>query len=288
LIASGSDIEIRQSIDDERRRLRKNFEIILDEVDGGDYNSLWSGYLKMFDSSLNFLGLVDQISRYQPRYWGNISPLFEEIYALTEHQNSTGKKDLVDYFFYSLLELIGGILLEKKAFKLLNSLLDIKRLDYRREGMEPILAWKWYAEFIRIKGDKEFIETRNKRIFPHMHYLLQVVGTKDFPFDYDLRRQIIDVDLLYFVYSVIYPKGSDYPHWEPQSSPYLAPYGSDLLKRMKHDKVFGVQVAIELFEVQQASYEFLIRKLGEAKAIFKREVVDKHPGDFLVNPFNDF
>lgn len=40
LIASGSDIEIKQTIGDERRRLRKDFEKFLDEVDGGDYKSL--------------------------------------------------------------------------------------------------------------------------------------------------------------------------------------------------------------------------------------------------------
>jgi hypothetical protein len=287
LIASGSDIEIKQTIDDERRRLRKDFEKILDEVDGGDYKSLWGGYLKIFDSSLNFLSLVDQISKYRHEYWENISPIFEEIHSLTEHQDIQGKEDLVDYFFYSLLELIGGILLENNAFKLLNSLLNIKRLNYRREGMDPILAWNWYAQFIKIKNDEESKETRQKWIFPHMHYLLQLIETKDIPFEYDLRQRIIDVDLLYFVYSVFSPRDSDYPFWDPQSSPLIySP--SHILRRIKHDKEFGERIAVELFEIRIAPYDTFLKKLGEAKDILKEEVIDRNPGAFLSNPFDDF
>ena len=288
LIATGSDVEIRQTLDAERRKLRKNFEIILEDVNEGDYKSLWDGYLKIFDTSLNFLSLVDQISKYRHEYWENVLPIFEEIHTLSEHQGRHGKDGLVNYYFYSLLEPIGGILLENKAFKLLNSLLKLKRLGYNREGIEPILAWNCYAEFIRIKNDEESKERGEKWIFPHMHYLLQSIEAKDIPFEYDLRQRIIDVDLLFFVYSVISPIDSYYPYWTPQSSQYLAHYGSDLLKMIKHNHEFGVRIATELFEVKTDQHNFLIKKLGEAKSVFKEKVIDQYHIPWMRNPFDDF
>jgi len=60
LITSSSDVEIRQTIDEERRKLKKYFETILDEVDETNYESLWDGYLKLFNYSLNFLSLASR------------------------------------------------------------------------------------------------------------------------------------------------------------------------------------------------------------------------------------
>jgi len=285
LITSGSDIEIKQTIDEERRKLKKYFENVLDEVNEEDYKSLWDGYLKIFNYSMNFLSLVDQISKYRNQYWENISHIFEEIQSLNKNQGRYGKEGLVNYYFFTLLEIIGGILLENKAFKLLHSLLEIKRLNYRKDGLEPILDWNIQARFIEVKNDEEKNERGNKWIVPHMHYLLEVTESQEIPFEYDLRGRIIDVDLLYFVYSVIHPMGRYSPYWFPQSSVYLEWGSSDLFKKIKYDEKFGTTIAKELFTI---SYEELVEKIGEAKEIFEEHFKGSFQMAFVNNPFQDF
>ena len=281
LITSGSDVEIRQTIDEERRKLKKYFETILDEVDEEDYNSLWDGYLKIFNYSMNFLSLVDQISKYRNQYWENISHIFEEIQSLNKNQGKSGKEGLVNYYFFALLELIGGILLENKAFKLLHSLLAVKRLNYRKDGLVPILDWNIQARFIEVKNDEE----ESKWIVPHMHYLLEVTESQEIPFEYDLRERIIDVDLLYFVYTVIFPMDRHFPYWFPRSSGYSREVSSDLFKSLKYDKTFGNTIANDLFGI---GYRTLVKHLGEAKEIYEERVKDSFHMPFIDNPFQDF
>ncbi|MGB7001620.1 MAG: SIR2 family protein, partial [Halobacteriota archaeon] len=285
LITSSTDIEIKQTIDEERRKLKKYFENILDEVDDEDYKSLWDGYLKIFNYSQNFLSLVNQISKYQNKYWENIKPIFEEIHSLNKNQGRSGKEGLVNYYFFTLLEIIGGILLENKAFKLLHSLLAVKRLNYRKDGLEPILDWNIQARFIEVKNDEERNERGNKWIVPHMHYLLQLIESQEIPFEYDLKGRIIDVGLLYFVYSVIRPIGRYSHYWFPQSNVYLEWGSSDLFKKIKYDETFGTTIAKELFNI---SYEELVEKLGEAKEIFEGHFKGSFQMAFVDNPFQDF
>ena len=284
LITSSSDIEIRQTIDEERRKLQKYFGNILDEVDEKNYESLWDGYLATFNYSLNLLSLFNQIIKYQNKYWENILPIFEEIHSFNKNRGGYGKDGLVNYYFFTLLEIVGGILLENKAFDLLRSLLEIKRLNYRKDGMESVLDWDVHAQFIKVKNEENVKEKRNKWIVPHMHYLLEVVETHEIPFEYDLRGRIIDVDLLYFVYSVIHPIDRDSPYWYSTSSVYLKGDSSDLFKKIKHDEKFATTIATELFNM---SHEEFIKKLIETKVIFEERINSFHT-PFLSNPFQDF
>ncbi|RCV62895.1 SIR2-like domain-containing protein [Methanophagales archaeon] len=285
LITSGSDVEIRQTIDEERRKLKKYFETILDEVDEEDYKSLWDGYLKLFNYSFNFLSLVDQIIKYQNKYWENILPVFEEIQSLNKNRSQHGKEGLVNYYFFTLLEMIGGILLENKAFQLLHSLLAVKKLNYTKDGMEPILDWDTYAHFIEVKNDEEAKETGQNWIVPRMHYLCQLIESQEIPFEYDLRGRIVDVDLLYFVYPVIHPMGRYSYYWSPESSIYSRGDSSELFKKIKYDGTFGTAVANELFNI---SYEELVEKLGEAKESFNTNVIGSFHTPWVGNPFEDF
>ena len=285
LITSSSDVEIRQTIDEEIEKLREYFKNVLDEVDEKNYESLWCGYLKIFNYSPNFLSLVDQIIKYQNKYWENMLPIFEEIHFLNKNRGGYGKDGLVNYYFFTLLEITGGILLENKAFKPLHSMLDLKRLNYRKDGIEPVLDWDIHAQFIKVKNEEEVKEKGNKLIFPHMHYILELVETQETPFEYDLRARIIDVDLLYFVYSVIYPMGRYHPYWSPMSSVYLRRGPSDLFKLIKYDEKFGTTIANELFNI---SYEELIKKFSKAKAIFEEQLKGNFRMSFTDNPFQDF
>nr|QNO49189.1 hypothetical protein CDCKMDEO_00034 [Methanosarcinales archaeon ANME-2c ERB4] len=118
-----------------------------------------------------------------------------------------------------------------------------------------------------------------------MHYLLEVVETQEIPFEYDLRGRIIDVDLLYFVYSVIYPMDRYSPYWHSMSSVYLRGDPSDLLKKIKYDEKFATAIATELFGI---SYREFINKLIEAKAIFEEHLKGSFHMAFVDNPFQDF
>jgi len=142
LITSSSDVEIRQTIDEERRKLKKYFETILDEVDEEDYKSLWDGYLKIFNYSMNFLSLVDQISKYRNQYWENISHIFEEIQSLNKNQGVSGKEGLVNYYFYILFECIGGRVLEYTLFSLCHSCYWVKCWKNRKARWVSFLEGK--------------------------------------------------------------------------------------------------------------------------------------------------
>lgn len=293
LITTSSDVEIKQTIDDERRKLRKFIEEILIQVNETDYKSLWDAYLKIFNYSINFLLLVEQIVKYQDRYWENILPIFEEIHSLNQGQDRYGKSGVVNYFFFTLLELIGGILLENNSFKNLNLMLNRKRLNFRTDGLEDILNWNIQAQFIEDKNHEEKKEIKQEWIVPGMHYLLQLIESQYIPFEFNLRERIIDVDLLYFVFTVIYPRGKYFPYWFPRSSVYLNYKPSSILKRIKLDNEFANKVAIELFGINSKDLitevnpgEALIKELSKAKLIFE-EHIRKNFHAPLDNPFKD-
>ena len=283
LITSSSDVEIKQTIDDERRKLKKYTKEILSQVNENDYKSLWDGYLKIFKYSINFLLLVEQIIKYQDIYWENVVPIFEEIHSLNEKQDRNGKNGIVNYFFFTLLELIGGILLENNSFKNLNFILNRNRL--RNDRMEDILSWNIQAQFIEVKNKEEKKETKQEWIVPHMHYLLQLVESQDIPFDFNLRKRILDVDLIFFVHTVVHPRGEHFPYWFPRSSVYMRGVSSDILKRIKLDNQFADKVSNELFEITP---EELINQLRDARNHFNEFRDNNIRFVTMNNPFNDF
>lgn len=286
-----SDIEIKQAIDDERRKLIKYTDEILSQVNEADYKSLWEGYLKIINYSINFLHLVEQIIKYQDRYWESVLPIFEEVHSLNKGVDRYGKNGVVNYLFFTLLELIGGILLENNSFKNINLMLNTKRLNLRKDEMESILNWNIHAKFIEFKNDKEGKETKQKWIVPEMHYLLQLIESQNIPFEFNLRERIIDVDLLYFVFTIIYPRGQYFPYWFPRSPVYLEHKPSSILKRIKLDNQFTNKVANELFGIDSDDFtearDALLKHLTKAKEIFD-EYIKKDYHYPVDNPFKDF
>ena len=149
-----SDVEIKQNIDGEKKKLIKFIKNILNEVDEQDHHSLWEGFVKIFNYSFSFLLLVEQIIKFRNTYWSYILPIFEEIHALNENQDRGGKNGVINYFFYCILEITGAMLLENQAFKLLKEMLELKRLNRNKDGVENILAWEIYATFINIRNEE--------------------------------------------------------------------------------------------------------------------------------------
>jgi len=279
IINPTSEVVIKLTINDEKRKVVKYIEEVLNEVNENDYNSLWDGYVKIFNYSFNFLILIELIIEYQAKYWENIIPIFEEIHLLNKNQVRHGKGGLINYILYTLFEMTGGLLLKHKSFICLNQLLKLRRLNYRKDGLENILDWDYQAGFIETKNDRE----GNGWIFPKMHYLLQLLESQDIPFEWDLKENILDVDLLFFAYSVIYPKGQYSYYWYPKSTFYRE-FGSDAIKLIKLDEQFGAKVSNELFEM---GYYELIEKFRIVKEEFEKLLKSSHHV-MRGNPFNDF
>ena len=275
-----SDVIIKQTINEEKSKVVTYIKEVLNEVNENDYNSLWEGYVKIFNYSFNFLILIELIIEYQAKFWENIIPIFEEIHLLNKNQGRYGKDGLINYIFYTLFEMTGGILLKHKSFICLNQLLKLRRLNHRKDGLENILDWNNQADFIEIKNDKE---KENKWIFPKLHYLIQLLESQDISFEWDIKENILDVDLLFFAYSVIYSKGQYSHYWYPRSAIYRD-FGSDAIKMIKLDEQFGAKVSNELFEME---YDELIEKFKIVKAEFEKLLASNHHVFMRGNPFND-
>lgn len=285
IIASDSDVKIRQTIDEEKSKLINFLKRTLKEVDKDNYNSLWEGYVKIFNYSKNFLLLIDQIVTYKDAYWKHVISIFEEVHSINVMQDRYGKDGIINYFHFTLLEIIGALLLERQSFKCLKSLLKIKRLNFERNGTENILEWDIQADFIQKKNKYEAsVQQRGELVVPKIGYLLQLVETQEIPLEFDIRTKVLDVDLLYYVYSLSHPSGRYFDYWYPQSVVYLR-YGSpDTFKRIRYDKGFGNKIANELFETD---YDGLIAQIVSAKDHFEEKLSETYYAP-IGHPFHEF
>ncbi len=165
-------------------------------------------------------------------------------------------------------------------------------LNFRNDGMEDILNWNIQAQFIDNKNDEEKKEVKHEWIVPEMHYLLQLIESQYIPFEFNLRERIIDVDLLYFVFTIIYPRGQSFPYWFPRSPVYLGHKPSSILKRIKLDNQFANKVANELFGIYSDDFteagDALLKHLSKAKEIFDEYIKKDYHFAIGDNPFKDF
>ena len=107
ILSSGSNIKIKQAINEENKNLIKHIKNIMGELDETDRSSMWDEFIKIFRYAINYLGLVEQITKYDERYWNDISLIFNDIIFLEEKTTPKNQKELLDYFMFVFLELIG-------------------------------------------------------------------------------------------------------------------------------------------------------------------------------------
>ncbi|AKB45273.1 hypothetical protein [Methanosarcina vacuolata] len=286
VIASDSDVRIKQTIDEEKNKLIKFIKTTLEEVDENDFNYLWEGYVKILNYFMNFLFLIDQIVMYKDTYWKYIIPIFEEVHSLNVTQNRYKKEGMINYLHFSLLEIVGALLLARKSFKCLNTLLKIKKLNLKRDGTENLLDWNIQAKFIEEKNEREAnINQKRGLVVPRMGYFLKLIDTFETPFEFNIIPKVLDVDLLYYVYSLANPLGKYFDFWYPQSIVYLRYGCSDTFKQIKYDEEFGNKIAEELFETD---YNGLIAQLVNAKDHFEQNLSRGYGHFPFENPFKDF
>lgn len=258
-----TDVEMFQLVDYEREqlvtRIKESFENIKDE----SFDSLWNEFNRIFPYSYNYLLRTESIIKYRNTVWESINKIWEQMLSLNKDHHRSGKYGLINYIFYCLLEIIGASILENGKFALLRTMLETNRLRINGDGIDPLLNWNIQADFIQEKNETEGKAKSPKWIVPRFKYLLDTVNTPDFPLKWDLRTRLIEIDLLYFVFSVK-DLDSIYHPWFP-CSPVYSEYGAPpFFKKIRHDIKFGAIVANQLFETD---YKNLLEILKKAKEI---------------------
>ncbi len=285
VIASDSDVKIKQTINEEKNKLMKFLKKTLEEVDENDYNSLWEGYVKVFNYSMNLLLLIDQIVMYNDTYWKYILPIFEEIHSLNIRQSQNQKGGMINHLHFSLLEIIGALLLERESFRCLNTLLKIKKLNINMNGINDILDWNIQADFIEEKNKQEAkaLQTGEYKV-PLMAYFLNIIDTLKIPLEFDKRKNVCNVDLLYYIYSLANPLGKYHDYWYPLSIVYFRYGYLDMFKKIKYNDGYGNKIAEELFEV---TYDELIALFKITNNHYKKNL-ERGSFHFDENPFSIF
>lgn len=258
------DVEILQTIDRESILLVSYIEQTLSDITEIRYDTLWDGFVKVFQYSYNYLLLMEQIMKYRNEYWAPATKIFERICALNKSGDRASTDGVINYLFYCVLEISGALALENNKFTLLRNMLDINRLRRRGDGMEYVLKWNTHANFIDVKNEEEAKQKGTKWIVPMFHYLLSVIGNPDFPLKFDIKTKLIETDLLYFVYSVKNPEDSNFRYWVPRSPVYSTCGAPPFFKKIKYDKTFGEAVAKQLFDTDYAG---LLGVLKNAKDV---------------------
>lgn len=280
------EVEILQTIDRERIRLVKHVEQILSEIKDVKHSALWDGFIKVFQYSHSYLLLMDQIIKYHNEYWEPATKIFEHIYSINENGEQFSKDDIVNYFFYCILEIAGAMTIENGKFTLLRNMLDINRLKRHGNGIEYILNWDIQASFIEAKNAEEAKQKRSEWIMPRFHYLFGIIEAQDFPLKFDLKTKLIETDLLYFVYSVRNPEDSKLRYWFPCSPVYSSHGAPALFKKIKYDEKFGSTIAKQLFDTD---YVTLLGILKKAKEIihdrFRSAYFGSFGGEDVLNDF---
>lgn len=263
------DVEMLQIIEREKINLIKYINDSISQMKTVSVASFWEATENILKNSYNYLLLMEKIAKYRKEYWKNVVPIFEKVSSLNKTRDRAGSKGLINYVFYCLLELCGAILVENEKFDLLQQLLEVKRLNFNKNGVESILNWPIYSNFILAKNEQEALAGNPKYLFPQFHYLLGFIEIKRPPFEFDMRERIIEADLLYFVYSIKYPMDGYSYSWFPSSPVYCKYDIPELLKKVKFDASFGDKLAKELFN---CSYDQLLTILAKAKELMHSEL----------------
>ena len=230
---------------------------------------------------MEFIIFSEQIIKYQDKYWPEVSTIFEGVHSLNKTGDKYRTDGVINYFFFVLLEIFGAILLENEKYDLFRKLLELKKLNINKDGIENIFSWNIQAQFIELKNAND----TSKWIVPHMHYLLQLVESQDNPFEFDLKSGILEADLLYYLYSVKNPIDSWLQYWVPRAVVYCSHGSPDLFKQIRYDKEFGELVAKKIFGI---SYEDLIVLIKQAKAIYAQEPFRRMRFESMSDIFPEF
>ncbi len=280
-----AEVEILQLIDRESEQLTDYITKTLEGIEDTKYDSLWNGFVTIFRYSYSYLLLIEKITKYRNDLWEPATRIFEHLRSLNKDGDRNGKYGLINYVFYCLLEIMGAINIENGKFALLRAMLEINRLKKYGDGIEDILHWDTWADFIQEKNESERNKEGQKWIFPRFQYLLDIINAPDFPIKFDLKTKLIETDLLYFVFSVKEANDPSNP-WFPCSPVYSTDGAPPLFKKIKYDDKFGGIVAKQLFDVD---YKALLDILRRAKEIINTRLRSAYLDSFGAEEvLNDF
>lgn len=263
----GAAIEIRQEIDEEKRKLTKYIASLVEEFESSNHEVLWNGVIQVYNYSKEFLLFSEQVIKYHEGFHKQIFSVLDSIYSINKTESRHGVDGFVNYCFFFLFEVLGAILIENERYTLIKKLLETRRLNSRKDGFDNILDWNVQCDFVE---EKKGYDT-NKWIVPRMHYLIQMIESQENPFEFDLKNKLIETDLLYFVYSIHKVEGGIPWFWYPQTAAYCGRGSPEFFKLIKLDKKFGELVASQIFDMP---YDELITLLNKTRTIFQDKCSD--------------
>lgn len=239
LLSPSPEAELMQAIDAEKRNLLDFMEKQLAST-AATADDLWAVFNAVFNQSYRYILFTEQVIKYYPNQFMRCASLLDEIFMLTS--DDYNKNSVVYYLFFCLLEIIGAVLIENRAYVLLGRMLKMKRLNFKQDAMDNILGWNVQVDFLHRKSQL-FDDT--KPITLMFHHLLELAGK--LPLRFNIKERLLETDILFLVYSVKYQLKVSPPYWFARAPVYCNDMPK-LFYQIKHDYEFAKEIAEKMFE----------------------------------------
>ncbi len=273
--------EILVKLQDERKIYMDAVKSVYGSLINPSWQDLWESYVDLFEKAKSNMEFAEHLLKLEMlNEWNEFIKLFEEIYSLNESGERYGRDGLINQLFYSLLLLIGSRALKYDKFIFIKKLFSVKKLT--REKYSSILDWNVIGNFIEERNkqaEKQYYVARfsffldiaeNKKVLP-----------RDEIFE-RMKFNIVDFDLLCFIYTVRHPNSSYFPYWYPSCAYFFDYRSAEFLKKLKFDENYLKNIALDLFEMKPEEF---ISFLKDKAIPSYSELVRQMPGFTSNSPF---
>jgi hypothetical protein len=264
ILTSPNTKEILVKIQDERKFYIDGVKAVYGSLTNPSWQVLWESYVDLLEKVKPNLEFAEQILNLNMlSEWNEFIKLFVDIYSLNESEERYGRDGLISQLFYSLLLLIGASALRYDKFVFIKKLFAVKKLT--RERYSSILDWNVIGDFIEEKNN----QAEKRYYVARFSFLLDIIENKRLLpqgeiFEH-IKFNIVDFDLLCFIYTVRYPDSSYFPYWFPCCAYFFDYRSAEFLKKLKFDENYLKNIALDLFEMKPEEFiPFLKDKVAPA------------------------
>ncbi len=277
LLIKNNPIEIKARIDEEKTYYLRNVHLVYESLNqNANWQLLWDAHTDLIEKANRDILLGEQLLKFgMSRDWEEFIKIFEEIHSINQTQDRYGRDGLINYLLFSLFLAIGSRALAYKSFNEIKKLFLLRKLH--RDRMEYILDWNMQASYIQERNQSE-----PSRFFASkVHYLLDLVEAKKFPLDQnELRKSILEFDLLCFIYKAKKLEGGYSFRWHPGCAYYYEYEVPLFLEKIRLDDDYCEKIANQLFDEPK---DVLRASLIEVKKIYGSLNMEGWPD----NPFRN-
>ena len=154
---------------------------------------------------------------------------------------------------------------------------SIKKLC--RDRIEYILDWNIQASYIEQKNQSE----PSRFYVPEMRYLLGLIDANKIPIDKEeLRKLILEFDLLCFIYTAKNSKDKIYHYWYPRCVYYFEHRVPQFLQKIKIDDEYCEKIARHLFNETKDTLRTSLTEVNQVYTSFKMEGRPGNPFERLL------